>query len=135
MLNSQINQFQSFHNLVTLQKPFLARAIDATHHSSSSAYSHTTLLQPTTTKKSNATPTRRSSAGKIKSRLFTDLLKLEKTKVTGVIHTKSTYLHSLEPSRLLDDAASLLYSSVKLEFVFHELDCTYTYFSQSRNAV
>ncbi|CAI9264659.1 unnamed protein product [Lactuca saligna] len=121
MLNSQINQFHSFHNLVTLQKPFLARAVDATHHSSSSAYSHTALLLPTVTKKSNATRTRRSSAGKIKSRWLTSYLD-NKTKVTGVIHTKSTYLSSLTPSSLLDDVDSWLYSSVKLEFVFQELD-------------
>ncbi|CAH1441948.1 unnamed protein product [Lactuca virosa] len=118
MLNSQINQFHSFHNLFTLQKPFLARAVDATHHSSSSAYSHTTLLLPTTTKKSNATPTRRSSAGKINAIYNPPLA----TKVSGVIHFKSSNLDRLKAGQIIDDYFPI-WDKLKLEFVSLNLNC------------
>ncbi|XP_042757188.1 lipoxygenase 2, chloroplastic [Lactuca sativa] len=125
MFNSQINQSHSFHNLFTLQKPFLARDLDATHHSSSSAYSPTTiLLLPTTTKKFNATHSRStrptSAGGKIKA--IKNPLLANITKVSGVIHTKSTYLFSVTPSRVLDDALSFVWTYVLLEFVSKDLD-------------
>lgn len=125
MLNSQINQTHSLSNLLPLQKPFVAG--DATTHSSSSAYSPAILRQPTTTKKSNTTRTRSTSAGKIKA---ITIPFLTKTTVKGVITIQpaiSSAIAGVGIGGVADGVSDLLGRSFLLELVSNDLDCKYIY--------
>ncbi|CAI9290171.1 unnamed protein product [Lactuca saligna] len=120
MLNSQINQTHSLSNLVPLQNPFVVG--DATTHSSSSAYSPAILRQPTTTKKSNATRTRSTSAGKIKA---ITIPFLTKTTVKGVITIQpaiSSAIAGVGIGGVADGVSDLLGRSFLLELVSNDLD-------------
>ncbi|XP_052620611.1 lipoxygenase 2, chloroplastic-like [Lactuca sativa] len=120
MLNSQINQTHSLSNLLPLQNPFVAG--DATTHSSSSAYSPAILRHPTATKKSNATRSRSTSAGKIKA---ITIPFLTKTTVKGVITIQpaiSSAIAGVGIGGVADGVSDLLGRSFLLELVSNDLD-------------
>ncbi|KAK1435190.1 hypothetical protein QVD17_00951 [Tagetes erecta] len=122
MLKAQINQSQSLHNLISLHKPFVSGG--AASHSSSSAYSPTTLRQQTSTKKSNATHARSTStAGNIKAIAIPFLHKA--TIVNGVITiqpTISSALAGVSIGGVVDGVSDLLGRSFILELVSNDLD-------------
>lgn len=121
MLNSQINQAHSLSNLLSLNKPFVAG--DATTHSSSSAYSPAFLRQPTTTKKSNATRTRSTSAGKIKAISIPFITKSATVKgVITIQPTVSAALAGVGVGGIADVVSDLIGRSFLLELVSNDLD-------------